>query len=413
MDGTAKPKRQNRKITRRRTTSMSPRILYVTCRWPHPFSHGGQLRAYHVAQALRTVGNVTVAAVGLEPGERRDGYAEQFSVLGEWEVKSNGTRGVRAFVKAFKEPDYVNIHGLTLEEGNEAELVRIMHEDFDLVWFFQLRTANYFRRACWAHSVVDIDDLPSAKIRSSGAMASTLGKRFRAKAWYQVARIHERRLVDRFTLRAVCSEEDRRILGGDSSIQVIPNGFSRPLGEAHREPTDPPCIGFIGLMDYEPNRDAVLWFLEQCWSKLQTSVPGLRFRIVGKGAAEVVANPPGGVEVLGWVDDAAAEIATWSLMVIPIRSGAGTRIKIADAFSRKCPAVSTSLGAYGYDVEDGCQLRLADSAEAFANACLDLLCNPEEAAAMAERAFQEFLEKWTWDAISPRVQDAAEAALKE
>jgi glycosyltransferase involved in cell wall biosynthesis len=335
-----------------------------------------------------------------------------FPVLGEWGVQRDGFRGARALVRAIRDPGFVNLHGLVLDPHAEAEVVRAACENFDLVWFFQLRTANYFRRARWERSVVDIDDLPSAKIGSCGALAPGFGQRVRAAAWHQAARVHERRLANRFTVRAVCSEGDRETLGGDSSIHVIPNGFARPKGEPVRAPSDPLRIGFIGLMDYEPNRDGVRWFLKHCWPTLRESVSGLQFRLAGKGAREVVTSPPPGVEVLGWIDDAAAEIATWAAMVIPIRSGAGTRIKIADTFSRKCPAVSTRLGAYGYDVEDGRQLRLADTPEDFTRACLDVLGDPEGAAAMADRAWREFLEKWTWEAIAPRVRAAAEAALE-
>ena len=101
-------------------------------------------------------------------------------------------------------------------------------------------------------------------------------------------------------------------------------------------------------------------------------------------------------------------------MVIPIRLGAGTRVKIADAFSRKCPVVSTRLGAYGYEVEDGRELRMVDDndAGAFASACVALIRDREGAEAMAERAYEAFLEKWTWDAIAPRVWAAAEDCLR-
>ncbi|MBA2271174.1 MAG: glycosyltransferase, partial [Chthoniobacterales bacterium] len=119
-------------------------------------------------------------------------------------------------------------------------------------------------------------------------------------------------------------------------------------------------------------------------------------------------------DALGFVEDPAAEIATWSAMVIPIRLGAGTRVKIADGFSRKCPVVSTQLGAFGYDVQHGLELLLVqdDDPVGFASACVSLLADPAKARAMAERAYAAFLEKWTWDAIAPRVWDAAEDCLR-
>ena len=95
-----------------------------------------------------------------------------------------------------------------------------------------------------------------------------------------------------------------------------------------------------------------------------------------------------------------------------VRLGAGTRGKIAHAFGRKCPVVSTTLGAYGYGVANGRELFLGDSASDFASACVRAIRQPSEAAEMAERAWQQFLEKWAWDAIRPRVWAAAEDCLR-
>jgi len=92
--------------------------------------------------------------------------------------------------------------------------------------------------------------------------------------------------------------------------------------------------------------------------------------------------------------------------------GAGTRVKVADGFSRKCPIVSTHLGAFGYDVRSGRELLLADKPDDFATACVSLIRDPTGASAMADRAYAAFLQNWTWDAIAPRVWAAAEDALR-
>jgi hypothetical protein len=100
-------------------------------------------------------------------------------------------------------------------------------------------------------------------------------------------------------------------------------------------------------------------------------------------------------------------------MVVPLRVGAGTRIKIAHGFSQKCPVVSTTLGAYGYGAVDGEEMRIADSAEAFSAACVQAIREPEKTAQMADRAWRQFLDKWTWEAIRPQVWAAAEDCLRE
>jgi glycosyltransferase involved in cell wall biosynthesis len=175
---------------------------------------------------------------------------------------------------------------------------------------------------------------------------------------------------------------------------------------------NPPKIGFIGLYSYLPNLDGVRWFLLKCWPAIRLAVPGIRFRMIGKDTDGPLRPTAPNVDALGWVADPAAEIASWSAMVIPIRLGAGTRIKIADAFSRKCPVVSTSLGAFGYEVNDKQHLRIADDPAAFARACVELVRDRAGAAAMAERAWADFVVKWTWEAIAPRVWAAAEDCLR-
>jgi polysaccharide biosynthesis protein PslH len=115
---------------------------------------------------------------------------------------------------------------------------------------------------------------------------------------------------------------------------------------------------------------------------------------------------------LGWVNDTAEEISSWSMMIVPIHVGGGTRVKIAEAFSRKCPVVATSLGAFGYEVSDNEELLLADSPETFANACLTLLADPELGKLLAERAWERFCREWSWSAIGPKVAAAVQACLR-
>jgi glycosyltransferase involved in cell wall biosynthesis len=99
-------------------------------------------------------------------------------------------------------------------------------------------------------------------------------------------------------------------------------------------------------------------------------------------------------------------------MIIPVRYGGGTRIKIADAFSRKCPVVSTTVGAFGYEVDDGRHLLLADRPEEFSRACVDLVLNPARGTELAATAWTDFEKKWTWDAIAPKICAAAEHCIR-
>jgi glycosyltransferase involved in cell wall biosynthesis len=153
------------------------------------------------------------------------------------------------------------------------------------------------------------------------------------------------------------------------------------------------------------------WFVRECWPLVKRQIPDARLRLVGKDTDGPLKPNAPDLDALGYLADAASEMATWSAMIIPIRLGGGTRVKIADAFSRKCPVVSTKLGAYGYDVQSGRELLLADKPNDFAHACVSLIRDRVAASAMADRAYAAFLQNWTWDAIAPKVWAAAEDAL--
>jgi glycosyltransferase involved in cell wall biosynthesis len=239
-----------------------------------------------------------------------------------------------------------------------------------------------------------------------------LSERLKAGARVLALKKREKLLQKRFTTLAVCSDADREYLGRGSHIHVIPNGFERPVVEPRPQPANPPRLGFIGVFSHPPNLEGIRWFLKECWPLIKRVVPDARLRLVGKESDGALMPKHPDVDGLGFVPDANEEIATWSAMIVPLRLGSGTRLKVGEAFSRKCPLISTPFGALGYDIRNGQEAYLEATPGAFAGACVRVLRNPEEASAMAERAWRRFSDNWTWDAIAPCVWSAAENCLR-
>ena len=391
-----------------------PKILYVCSSWPRRHGFGGQLRAWHIGNALRQIGDISLIVVGSEAGDAqaRRKAAEEFTVLDPILPEMTSARGLGRKLRWLFQPRYMDLHGYVASPADRARLALSAAEN-DLVWVLNARTPNILLQWHWPHAHLDLDDIPSTYLRTVAANGTSFTARWKARVQQWALRRRERRFVDRFATLSVCSEDDRRYLNGGRHVHVIPNGFERPSSAPVPAPVkDVFRIGFIGLYSYTPNLDGVRWFLRECWPTIRHSIPGIRFRLVGKDTTGELKPTEPDVDALGWVENPSAEIATWSAMVIPIRFGGGTRIKLADAFSRKCPVIATRLGAYGYEVENGKQLRIADSPPDFANACISLVRDQREAQAMAERAWSEFLSKWTWDAIAPTVWAAAEDCLR-
>jgi polysaccharide biosynthesis protein PslH len=336
----------------------------------------------------------------------------EFEVLPPVLPQLSRSRTVAQKLRRWLDARYMNLHGYAASVADQQR-VESSAKNFDLIWILNSRTPNILSRWKWVGAHLDIDDVPSTYLRTVSESSSQRTQRLKARVQQTLLLRREKLLLERFTTVSVCSAPDKSYLGDDERIHVIPNGFERPASAPLRNvQQSAPRIGFIGLYSYVPNVEGVRWFLKNCWPTVRNAIPGVRLRLVGKDTDGPLKPTDPGVDSLGWVSDPSAEIATWSCMIIPIRMGGGTRIKIAEAFSRKCPVVSTSLGAFGYEVTNGEHLLIADKAEDFSHACIDLVRDVERAAKIAERAWLEFLQRWTWDAVAPKIWHAAEDCLR-
>jgi glycosyltransferase involved in cell wall biosynthesis len=306
---------------------------------------------------------------------------------------------------------YLKTEGFEVREADRQAMAHLIAES-DVCWIHGLQTANMFGIYQWPHSVLDIDDVPSRLFASRAQNALSIKEKIvtyrKSALWWR----RERILKKRFSVIAAASEDDRRYLGNVAGITVIPNGFNQPARQHPKVASDPPRIGFIGTLKWFPNRDGVEWFIKDVWPHVKSEVSTARLRLIGDGSNGPIASSGPDIDGLGWVEDPEREIASWSAMIVPVRCGAGTRVKIVEAFSKKCPVVSTLLGAFGYDVRSGEDILLADEPRDFASACVLLLRDAGLGAKVSENAWNKFLRKWTWDAIGESVFDAVEQSQR-
>jgi glycosyltransferase involved in cell wall biosynthesis len=160
-----------------------------------------------------------------------------------------------------------------------------------------------------------------------------------------------------------------------------------------------------------PNKEGAKWFIRDVWPMIKCDFPNAELRLLGRGSDGYLTTLGPDVAGLGWVDDPTEEIASWSVMIVPIKVGAGTRVKVAEGFSRRCPIVTTTIGAFGYDVENGKEVLLADCADEFASACIRLLKDPELREALSGRAYKRFLGEWTWNSFENTIGQVVQECL--
>jgi polysaccharide biosynthesis protein PslH len=215
----------------------------------------------------------------------------------------------------------------------------------------------------------------------------------------------QRIVLMRFDVALLASQEDRDSLHTrypTGSFRLLPNVVRLPASVPGAAKTGGGSLLFIGTLDYLPNEDAVLHFSNAVLPLLLSSGHEIEFRVVGiktpKSIQKLSAQP--GVTIVGAVKDVADEYARARLMVVPLRTGSGTRIKILEAFAFNVPVVSTSPGAAGLDLAHGVHLLIADTPEEFAAACLRLLQDDELAETLARNAHAWLRESHSLDRAS-------------
>jgi glycosyltransferase involved in cell wall biosynthesis len=181
---------------------------------------------------------------------------------------------------------------------------------------------------------------------------------------------------------------------------LAPNG----VDEAYFQPGTAQRAANVGLFmgDYKyfPNTDAIIYFCAEIMPLIRAKRPDFQLQLLGKEPpAELRAladDPDSGLRLLGLVDDTRPYLTKATMFVCPLRSGSGTRFKLLEALACGLPVVSTTLGAEGLGAVDKEHMLIADSPQAFAEAVLRLLDQPNLAAHLAQTGRAWVVENHSW-----------------
>jgi polysaccharide biosynthesis protein PslH len=392
-----------------------PKILFVTCHWPLAQAYGAQQRVLNIAKLLSRFGDVSFV---IAPGEPEDDEtarrtSQEFKVCSVVRPLPVEARGFFAQLthrlRHEFDPTYMATDDLIVSNADSRKLQGLFQQ-YDLIWVHTVRVANWFRIYRWPRSVLDVDDLYSSSYRSRAEWGHSVLRRILNRRMIRIWRRRERHFLDRFCVLTVCSEVDRQYFNWQKRIHVIPNG-SRAVPVLSRAHSGPPRIGFIGNCTFTPNEDGLKWFISTVWPMIKRESPLAELRLVGRQSQGYLTELGPDIIGRGWLEDPGTEIASWSTMIVPIKVGSGTRVKMAEGFARRCPIVATTIGAFGYDVENGKEFLLADRPEDFASACILLLKNSQLGEALAERAYKRFLEQLQWESFESTVSKVVQECL--
>jgi glycosyltransferase involved in cell wall biosynthesis len=289
---------------------------------------------------------------------------------------------------------------------------------FDVVHVFRLATVPaaepYLTDVPSPIRHLDLDDVESTTRRRIAALYRRHGDAWRAREEEDAAAVAaaaEAEMLPSFDRIYVCADGDVARLPEDvrSRVTVLPNALPVPPALPPPPIAGEVAILFVGTLDYFPNADGIDWFAREVMPALRKwARRPITFNIVGSGVPPLVlrlASLPG-VELVGYAADVREWYGRSRLVVVPIRAGGGTRIKVLEAFASNRPVVATTIGAEGIEARDGEHLLQADDPKAFVDRCARLIADPEWGERLAANAFALFSARYTLEALATIVAAA-------
>jgi len=289
-----------------------------------------------------------------------------------------------------------------------SEVDRLSRTDrFGAAVAFSSSMAPYLMRTRVRRRVMDFCDCDSQKwlaYAEGGGFPARVaykmeGKRLarRERAWASV--------FDATILITSAEAKSLRPYVARGRLHVVGNGVSLPL-LPEAAPVHPPTVGFVGVMDYQPNVDAVCRFVDRCWMEIREAIPGARFLIVGRSPVAAVrrlARLPG-VEVTGGVPDVRVVLERMDVSVAPMRIAQGLQNKVLEAMASAKPVVMSCRAEEGLGGEHGRDYIVSKSDEAFIRDVRHLLRDASERRRIGEAARQYVATHHRWGDMLSRFE---------
>ena len=360
-------------------------ILVISPIIPSPI-WGASSRNYHLLKALASQHSVSLLALSefskediLKGISNLEEFVYSSRVISLPKVTSKRWNQLLDIVR--KKPYRLRL--TTLNEMQLAINELFARDPYDLVLFESVLMSDYQLPAS-VKVVIDQHNIEfELSMRTFEQETSLLRKLY---SWVEAMRLKpiELELCRKADLVLVTSERERVVLQQllpTGNFATVANGVDieifQPLNTVQEIPGR---IVFTGSMEYYPNIQAVLHFVQKCWPSIHERIPHASWYIVGRNPPPEIwqLNSIPGVTVTGSVPDTRPYLTEASVVVVPLLVGSGTRLKILEAWAMNKAVVTTSIGYEGLDAIPGKHLLVADTLEAFVEEVVSLLNNSEQ-----------------------------------
>jgi glycosyltransferase involved in cell wall biosynthesis len=221
--------------------------------------------------------------------------------------------------------------------------------------------------------------------------------------------------INRFHQIFAISEQDRQSIlrfGCETSLEVLPVALDMEKYITTTPSNSFPTLFHLGAMDFRPNKEGLEWFLYEIWPDIEKLNSELRFYIAGKNMQrEFFEYDSDNVVVEGEILDAVEFINSKAIMIVPLLSGSGMRVKIIEGMAmRKC-IIATTMAAEGIFCHHGKDILIADTPDEFYRSILQCITNPAKLVEIGEQARKTADKYYNISSVSERMLKIYERLL--
>jgi polysaccharide biosynthesis protein PslH len=395
------------------------KVAFVTARVPYPLNTGGRIRTFHLLMEVTKAHHVTLltALEGQEDERALATIRANIPCMTVRVVKvPSRTALLGRFLRAIRSPidplpyTWAGYRHPRFTANLQSAL---RWNQYDLVHCDHVQAAYPLLRLETTPRLINAHNVDSLLIRRIAEQEP--------RRWRQALITWQAHKTLRAEVRTYCSfnrcvavsEADRsqieKIAPG-LPISIVPNGVDVDWFEPMCGTSDPHLMVFTGAMDWLPNVDSITFFVREVFPLIKKSVPRAKLRVVGRHPSEsLIRRLAGdGIRFTGTVEDVRPHLAEARLVVVPLRIGGGTRLKILEAWAMGKAVLSTSIGAEGLPAVNGENIALADTPVTLAECAVALLDNAKAVARLGAAGRRIAEERFAWRRVAEALLRAYE-----
>jgi glycosyltransferase involved in cell wall biosynthesis len=358
------------------------KILQLCKKFPYPLKDGEAIAVTYLSRALHELG-CEVSLLAMNTSKHyvdTDNLPRQFNHYKKifTSFVDNRVKPFDAFVNLFSEESY-NISRF-VTDGYKKQLINLLErEDYDVIQLETLYLAPYIpiiRQYSTAKIVMRSHNIEHEIWERLSANATNPLKKWYLTHLTKKLKRFELEQLSKYDAMLAITQRDLSFsqeLGYDKPAVVVPIGLDISYYTAdnscYRRPLK---LSFIGSLDWQPNIEGLVWFLDNVWEEISAALPEVEFHIAGRNTPDWLKNlKKKNVFVHGEVPDAQEFINKFPLMVVPLLSGGGMRAKILEGMALGKVILSTSIGLEGIDADHEEHVLVADTPAEFVTALIE------------------------------------------